>query len=147
MSVHDLIAGDIERVGFSTICVPSFEGTFAYTIGLTELGHPELFISGLGGESSHCLFLDIVSLIKNGERFVAGQIDETLCNLPLAFRAMTDTGAEDYCCQAIFYYQNTIQTPTFLQLVITDQHGLFPWQDGYETENMVAQRHLWVGLN
>lgn len=146
-NVYELIAGDIKLAGFSTLCVPTPEGVFAYTIGLTELGHPEIFISGLRGETCHILFLELAARIKAGQQFVAGEVEDTICNLPFAFRTMTDAGAEEYCCQALFFYERKMLKPTFLQLVITDQHGIFPWQDGYDAEHMKAQRRLWVGLN
>lgn len=146
MSFHQRIAEDIARAGFSTIMVPHPEGAFAYTVGFTELGHPEIFVSGLG-PVAHQLFWDMYHQIKQGKRYEAGSVDLDLATLPTAFRTLRDEAAVEFCCQALFFYEDTGKHPAFLQLVMPDKEGLLPWQEGYDAKLMHVQRQLWVDLH
>jgi hypothetical protein len=147
MNMREKITGDIARVGFSTIGVGDPNGNFAYTVGFTELGHPEILVCGLRLDNCHGLMWEIFHKVKAGEKFVAGQVATDIGNLPVAFRYLPDIAANDFCCQALFHYEGSAKTPTFLQMVIPDNNGLLPWQEGYDHEFMRAQRHLWVDLN
>jgi hypothetical protein len=147
MNMREKITGDIARVGFSTIAVGDPKGVFAYSVGFTELGHPEIFVSGLRLENCHGILWAIFHKIKAGETFVAGQTDTSIGNFPVGFRYLPDVAANDFCCQALFYYEDSGKTPAFLQMVIPDNNGLLPWDKGYDHEFMRAQRHLWVDLN
>jgi hypothetical protein len=146
MSIHESIASDIAKCGFSTVMVPSLEGAFAYTIGFTELGHPEIFVSGLG-PMAHQLFWDMYRAVKEGTRYEAGEINTTLATLPTAFRTLRPEAADEFCCQALYFYEDTGKTPAFLQLILPDKKGLLPWQAGYDSELMRYQRQLWVDLH
>lgn len=146
MNVHEQIAGDIAKSGFSTVMVPHPEGSFAYTVGFTELGHPEIFVSGLG-PVAHQLFWDMFRAVKEGKRYDAGEINTDLASLPTAFRTLRPEAAVEFCCQALYFYEDSGKHPTFLQLVMPDKEGLLPWQAGYDSELMRCQRQLWVNLH
>lgn len=147
MNMTQKFADEIKKFGFSGVGVGDPEGTFYYSIGLTELGHPEILISGLHPGNCHGLLWDVYRKIKAGQKFAAGDIDDTIGNFPVAFRYLPEENAKDFCCQALFYYEDKGLTPTFLQMVIPDQHGVLPWDTGYDAEYMKCQRHLWVDLN
>lgn len=147
MNLHKRYAADIERCGFTGIGVAMPGGTIFYSIGLTELDHPEIIICGLAPDNCHSLMWDVYRKIKAGVKFAAGEVDDTVGNLPVAFRYVPEEKAKDFCCQALFYYEDQGITPTFLQLVIPDRRGILPWEDGYDAEYMSCQRHLWVDLN
>lgn len=145
--MQDMIKRDIDTLGFTTVAVADPKGSFAYTVGFTELGHPEIFLSGLTGETCHGLFWEIYVRIKAGECFTSGFVDSELANLPCTFRAMRQDGIEEFCCQALYYYEDSGKTPTFLQLVIPDRKGVMPWEDGYDAKGMKVQRRLWRELH
>lgn len=146
--MQDYIARSIAKQGFATIAVGDDpDGWFAYTVGLTEFGHPEIFISGLKGEYAHIVFINAYRAIKDGKSFKAGQEDDTLGSMTCAFKTLSQAAAEKFCCQALFYYEDKAQTPTFLQLVMPDKAGHLPWQPGYDADLMKYQRHLWVQLH
>jgi len=147
MNMRERITGDIARVGFTTIAVPDPKGVFAYTVGFTELDHPEILICGLRLENCHGILWAIFQKIQAGETFVAGQTDSSIGNFPVGFRYLPDSAANDFCCQALFHYERSKKTPTFLQMVIPDNNGRLPWDKGYDHKFMAAQRHLWVDLN
>lgn len=142
------IARCIAKQGFATIAVGGDpEGAFAYTVGLTEFGHPEIFISGLRGDYCHMVFCNAYKAIQKGHRYKAEQEDNTLGAMTCAFKTLSQAAAEEFCCQALFYYEDKPLTPTFLQLVMPDKEGHLPWQPGYNAELMKVQRHLWVELH
>jgi len=141
------IAGDIARLGFTTLAAKEAEGWVAHTVGLTELGHPEIFISGLRGDYCHRVFWTAYEAIREGRHFKAGQLDDTLGNLTCAFKALSPAAVEEFCWQAQEFYAGTAKTPTFLQLVMPDKQGHLPWQPGYDASLMKFQRHLWVHLH
>lgn len=146
--MQDWIASCIAKRKFATIAVGEDpEGVVAYTVGLTEFGHPEIFISGLRGEYCHMVFCNAYQAIMEGRSFKAGQIDDTVGTLPCVFKTLSQAAVEEFCCQALFYYEDKPLTPTFLQLVMPDKEGHLPWQPGYNAELMKYQRHLWVDLH
>jgi hypothetical protein len=147
MSIHDHITADIARAGFSNITVADPKGTFAYTVGFTELGHPEILISGMRGPVCHRFFWDLYDAIKAGKRYKSGEVDTDLANLPTAFKTLNPSAAEEFCCQALFWYEDKGKTPTFLQMVLPDKAGRFPWDAGFDAHLMRGQRHLWVDLH
>lgn len=55
------------------------EGRFGYTIGLTELGHPELLVRGLGARETVALLSRWGDLVLDGEPLDAGHL---LCEGP-----------------------------------------------------------------
>src|SRR5258706_12000334 len=68
----DKVRDDIDRVGWSGIGVFPDEpgGTqYTYTVGLTEVEHPELIMYGLDNVLTHHLLWSAFDLIKEGERF------------------------------------------------------------------------------
>lgn len=147
MNPSELITHDIATLGFSTVAVADPSGTFAYTVGFTELGHPEILISGLRSEICHQFFWDMYNLIKEGKRYAAGETVTELANLPTAFRTLRPSAAREFACQAVFHYEGKDKAPSFLQMVIPDKAGLMPWEDGYDQRAMRCQRHLWVELH
>lgn len=147
MNMHEHITRSLADCGFATIEVGDPAGHFAYTIGFTELGHPEILMCGARGKVAHQLFWDLYRSIKAGKRYNSGDIDTELGNLPTAFRTVNPDVTEDFCFQAVHWYKGTGKTPTFLQLVMPDPAGLLPWQEGYDSKLMRPQRQLWVNLH
>jgi hypothetical protein len=145
--MNDYIASSIASRGFATFAVGDPEGDFAYTVGFTELGHPEILISGMPGPLCHQIFWDMFHQIKAGKRYKSGELDTDLANLPTAFKTLSPSAAEEFCCQALYWYEDKGKTPTFLQLVAPDKAGRFPWDAGYDLKLMRPQRHLWVNLH
>lgn len=147
MDFPEFIDASIAEMGFATVAVGAPEGFFAYSVGFTELGHPEVLISGLHPEHCHPFFWALFDMIKKGKRYQAGEVDTELGNLPVVFRTLHQDAAAKFCCQAQAWYDGSGKTPTFLQMVVPDPAGKLPWQAGYNAEKMRFQRHLWVELH
>jgi len=141
------IEGDLAQFGFSTLAAKEPEGWIAHTVGLTELGHPEILISGMHGQLCHMVFQKAYHAIKAGQHFKAGETDDTLGALTCAFKPLSLAAAEQFCWRVQEFYAGTTKTPTFLQLVLPDKQGNLPWQPGYDTSMTKFQRHLWVQLH
>ena len=104
---------------------------FAYTVGLTGYGFPELTIAGLPPETGHLLLNEVAGrvvdealLLRHGQcirdlileqqvRVVAGEIGETLFPGAALMR----------------YGEDRVR---LLQIVWPDPDDRFPWQSGYD---------------
>ncbi|HWS34022.1 MAG TPA: DUF4262 domain-containing protein [Actinoplanes sp.] len=128
----------IGRFGWAVVHVlpteddPADTVPFAYTVGLTGYGFPELTIAGLPPETGHVLLNEVAGrvrdeglLLSHGQRIrglidgqevriVAGEADETLF-----------PGA------ALMRYGD--ERVSLLQIAWPDPDDRFPWQSGYDT--------------
>lgn len=127
----------IERFGWAVVHVlpteedPAGTVPFAYTVGLTGYGFPELTVAGLPPESGHALLNEVAGrvcdeglLLRHGHRIrdlidgqevrvVAGEISETLFPGAALMR----------------YGDGRVR---LLQLAWPDPGDHFPWQSGYD---------------
>ncbi|GIE79244.1 hypothetical protein Aph02nite_51940 [Actinoplanes philippinensis] len=127
----------IEKFGWAVVHVVPTEDDppdtvpFAYTVGLTGYGFPELTIAGLPPETGHVLLNEVAGrvcdeglLLRHGHRLrglldgqavrvVAGRITETLFPGAALMR----------------YGDDRVR---LLQLAWPDPAGSFPWQSGYD---------------
>lgn len=108
--------------------------TFAYTVGLFGLGHPELVVCGVDAETAHGLLNDLADRVRAGENFIPGQL--------LAFdawphrvfiEALPNPG--EILLSANRHYQRPREAsvPAY-QLIYDDWHGRFPWDPGYAAD-------------
>ncbi|MEU4621587.1 DUF4262 domain-containing protein [Actinoplanes sp. NPDC023801] len=128
----------IEKFGWAVVHVVPTEDDppdtvpFAYTVGLTGYGFPELIIAGLPPESGHVLLNEMAGrvcdeglLLRHGHRIlglldgqdvrvVAGEIGEVLFPGAALMR----------------YGDGRVR---LLQLVWPDPGDRFPWQSGYDS--------------
>jgi hypothetical protein len=125
--------------------VPRIDDTdaleFAYTIGLTGLGHPEVVIYGLPVDTAHALLNDIGSRVRTGQRFGPGQVVIGLVenDVPIAFLVVQDT-ADLTAVEQIYGAVHA------LQMVWPDRHSHFPWDDAYALAPEIQPlKGLWNG--
>jgi hypothetical protein len=106
---------------------------FAYTIGLTGFGHPELLAYGLHPSYAHKLFGALVRKVRSGTTLT----EETELTLPIwtvhlhqqAVRFMPVPSPRwSLLWAADAYKPAPIQA---LQVVWADGKGQFPWEPGY----------------
>lgn len=128
----------IERIGVAVIGVGEDAENgipaFYYSIGLTQLGHPEVIVFGLplqyGTSTVNRFFVEV----KNGEITSEPQVIRDWFNLPVHVINVDDDAARYFGNQAYQYYLNEdpTLTPRFVQLVVTDRNGVAPWEDDFE---------------
>lgn len=128
-AVLEKIRSDIERVGWSAIGVFPAAGSdptvvFTYTIGLTEMDHPELVIYGLPNETAHSLLYSAVEQVRAGVVFEPGQrYGKIIRDFEVYVRDVSDV-AEVNAARA--YYDRPVEA---LQLVWPDSAGRMPFVD------------------
>ncbi|MET8198023.1 DUF4262 domain-containing protein [Micromonospora taraxaci] len=112
---------------------PDTTTPFAYTVGLTAHHHPELLTAGLPTEVAHCLLNDLARRVYDrAERFSHGQ---RVSDLIAGYDAIiidgepTDDLSPGMAIARYGRHQIRLQ-----QLVWPDQHGRFPWDNGYNLE-------------
>lgn len=147
MTPAQRIGRDFKESGFSILSVHDEAGTFTYSVGFTEFGMPEVIICGLGSQIAARFLWDIYHAYQEGRRFPLDTPVDELANLPCVFKAITAESAREFCCQAVYWYEGEEKKPTFIQMVLPDREGLFPWQKGYDAELMRCQRHLWPEIH
>ena len=141
------IQTSIQTAGFAVMAVHDDEGySFAYSIGFTELGHPEVIIYGLRTDISHRLMWDMYTLVKSGKTIEPDVPRIDLANLPCTFKRVTAENVREFCCQGVFWYEEQSKPVEYLQLVLPDKDGKMPWNKGYDSYLMRCQKHLWERL-
>ena len=141
ISFYDHTRAIIEEYGHSVIGV-SGDGTsptFTYTIGLHDLHGFELIVTGIRPQFAHIMFHNISKFLKEGNTLDFNVPDDRWANLPVSFEVCNTELVKDYACQAFNYYDKDI---TVVQMVLSDQHGILPYQDGYDAAYMGPRQPL-----
>lgn len=135
----------IDKFGYTFIGVMS-DGVnpgFTYTIGLTALGMPELIMFAVPAQYAVQMLTD---LIENHKK--AGTAPEPtsrfrpmtgLSNLPAHLIVAETEKAEQYTFQAKYYAEALNMKPTYLQWVLPDREGNFPWDKNWDKNFSKAQ--------
>ena len=118
--------------------------SFAYTIGLTSQGLPELIVFGLPQQYAAYFLNEVATTMKEKGAPVDGAVNGELGNLPMAFKIAQPGRAEEFAFQAVYYYDEKPVKPHFMQMVISDKTGKLPWEPDYDLDYMAKpQPHLW----
>jgi len=102
---------------------------FAYTVGLFELGHPELIVYGLDVESSGGMLNWFAAQIRDGEVFSPGQVIQPPES---GTRLLVQTFHDPWLLYtANRHYRRGREAPVRALQLIWDAGGAFPWEVGY----------------
>ena len=124
----------IDRVGWSvTVVLPTDDdpgAPFAYTVGLTEHGFPELVIAGLAPPIAQALLNDLAGRVYDqATRFRHGQ---RVADLLAGYDAViVDGAATEALYPGAAYARYGTDRVRLQQVVWPDRHGRFPWDRGY----------------
>jgi hypothetical protein len=139
------VLGDIARVGWSVIIIPTDdEGPgFAYSVGIMHtLDHPELIMFGLDGNVAALLINAMGDMVRDGRRFDAaglyeGIIDRYACKC----LAVAARWHEVYLGYAMWHRRQVgrIGTLEAVQCLWPDRAGLFPDEPGCDPAVVRAQ--------
>jgi hypothetical protein len=113
---------------------------FAYTVGLHDLGHPELLAFELPAQTMAAILNDLSARVRAGERLRPGQ-PLSFSHWPHRVVPEVDPNPGQIAFQANDYYR----LPPFagvdlLQLTYDDREGRFPWDAGYATAAWIQPR-------
>jgi hypothetical protein len=139
-----LVAHNIRRFGVHIEFVfgerQRRETTFAYTVGLFGMGHPELLVFGVTPHVASLILNEIAGRIRNGSNVVPG----TVIDLPRAGRSVVAEEVPnpgDIVFTANRHYQrpDEVSVPV-LQLTWDDEAGCFPWDSEYSLSAWLQPR-------
>jgi len=130
----------IDRVGWSVTMVLPTDGEpgppFAYTVGLTEHGFPELVIAGLPPHIAQALLNDLAGRVYDrADRFRHGQrIGDLLAGYDAV---IVDGPATEALYPGAAYARYGTDRVRLQQVVWPDRAGRFPWEPGDEHDPQV----------
>lgn len=133
MSVFHPLAGDDEDANF----VP-----FTYTIGLTDMGWPELIIAGLQSITAGRLLNDLVKKCMDDlGPPVAGLEVHKVANFPLRFQTISDAQRDQYLAWAVGRQERVGgPEPQVLQVIYPDINGKWPDDPQCEAKTAFLQQ-------
>jgi hypothetical protein len=116
------------------------EASFAYTVGLFGVGHPELLIVGVGPNTASGVLNDVSAKIRAGRNIVAGEM-LSFADWPHRVVAEVVPNPGEIAFAANRFYQRPVEASVpLLQLTYDDKNGRFPWEDGYANAPWVQPR-------
>lgn len=103
---------------------------YGYSIGFTELDHPEMIVTGFNPRQTHSLLGDAYRAVKAGHVFRDGERTDEVCAAPYTtgIVKVPDAMAEHFAFRAFDYYGQKIEV---LQAVWPDPDNLLPWDEGH----------------
>jgi hypothetical protein len=114
--------------------------SFAYTIGLFGLGHPELLIFGTAPETAGAVLGDVFARVKAGADLLPGQL-LTFEDWPHRIFVEEVPNPGDILFGANRHYRRPDEySVPALQLTWDDTTGCFPWDDGYSAPLWIQPR-------
>lgn len=118
--------------------------SFAYTIGLTSQGLPEIIVFGMPQQYAAYFLNEIARIMREQGEPADGAANTDLGAVPIAFKTVLPGRAEEFAFQAVYYYDEKPIKPRFKQMVMADRAGKLPWEEGYDLAYMGKfQLHLW----
>ena len=123
-----------------SIDATDYSPSFSYSIGLFErYQHPEIICFGLSPQISNTIINHIAQVIQSGEVITldAYYFDVFFENRHCQFLPVNPLNIADYFGIAQCYYQD--QVFPAIQLIWTDRHDKFPWEDDFEDVFLYTQ--------
>lgn len=138
------MAKEIRKNGWAvTFILPRDDlPSYAHTVGMSYSGRPELLVIGLNLEDAQVLLNGCAALLMKGAILPAqhAKID-TLTHQPIALRKDDPYGSMAAISKSAVIWAEETKAPEleFLQIVIPDSNGLFPWEEGCQPSAARAQ--------
>lgn len=109
---------------------------FSYTIGFTNLGLPEVICFSVPFDHIMPALNRYHAELLAGSKPVGPCVIDDYFNLPLTVIEAEQNVVEEYVSQALAYYEIVEEgkmKPKFVQWVIPDKNGKFPWNGDFLT--------------
>ena len=137
----DKLINDIEKFGFALILIEAtnYLPSFGYTIGpYVKYNHPELVAFGLSTKTLHAILNIGGEMVKEGQVLkTKTRYSDFFENGDVQFLAVDPRNTRDYFGYAI-WFNKSAEFPS-LQLIWTDRHGRYPWEENFEKEFLLRQ--------
>ena len=123
--IRKMITQNIERFGLHVQYVFASEDTpsFIYTIGMTDIGAPELLMFSLPPEAVHGCINELYQEMRLGHRPKDASRITDLWSVPMILESVDSQDAAEYTVQAEAYYRAKGLKPVYKQMVWPDAHG------------------------
>ncbi len=149
MAYEKEIADDVDRWGWSAVCVSDTSPPFVYTVGLMfTYDHPELILLGSPDEG-HRILAAMVHDIAGGKSFAApGKHEGVLAEGSIATREVHPSQHEFWLGYAMGYCRERgrIGELRAIQVFWPDRAGRFPFDAGCDQEACSLQPRLDIPL-
>jgi len=128
----------IERSGIAIIGVShdaeNNVPAFFYTVGFTDIGMPEVILFGLPEKHALPAINRYFSEVKEGTRPSGPSLIDDYFNLPVQIINADAEISLGIASDTVAYYENQGKDlkPTFVQWVLSDKNGEFPWSENFE---------------
>jgi hypothetical protein len=142
--MDDLIAEDVERLGWSCLTIHDIEPPFAYTVGLMHsYSHPELILFGRRNDDV-AILTDLVAAIRDGQRIDKPAEYSLLNGFPIATRPVHETQHEQHLGFAMGFLTNIgrIGELQAVQVFVSDIDGRYPFQPNCASSVYQSQPRL-----
>lgn len=104
---------------------------FAYTIGLTTYGLPELIVFALRVEQAHPILQVLAEMGRlDPENLNPGVLKAGIMNIDTLLIDTDYDKASEWAIQAFHYFEPEYSV-SVRQIVLPDEAGLYPWHEGY----------------
>jgi hypothetical protein len=142
--IQQMIADNIEKFGLHVQYVFATEDTpsFIYTIGMTDIGAPELLMFSLPPEAVHGCINELYQEMRMGHRPKDASRITDLWSVPMILESVDSQDAAEYTVQADEYYRGKGLKPVYKQMVWPDAHGKYPHQHGFDPKLRASQPYL-----
>lgn len=123
--INAQIEKQISELGFTTIGTSDERTLFTYTVGLTEMGHPEILLNGLNPFFAYIILNELGKRIEAGEKMpLYEDIGGIFTDLPARFVPTSPYAKTAYTKVADHRYgEDGFEV---IQLVMPDPKGVFP---------------------
>ncbi|WP_424449577.1 DUF4262 domain-containing protein [Microbacterium arborescens] len=105
--------------------------SFAYSIGLFGLGHPEVLVFGLDDGNAGAVINDVAARVRGGSDLTVGEVLSFPGWAHRVSVAHVPNPGEVLFSANSYYDRPPFASVPAVQLIYDDVHGRFPWDDGY----------------
>ncbi|AYG47773.1 DUF4262 domain-containing protein (plasmid) [Pseudomonas sp. Leaf58] len=142
--IQEAITQNIEKYGLHVQYVFASEDTpsFIYTIGMTDIGAPELLVFSLPPQDLYEAISQLYHEMRMGQRPKDSDRITDLWSVPMILESVDREDAAQYTLQAEAYYRGKGVKPVYKQMVWPDTHGKYPHQYGFDKTLRASQPYL-----
>jgi hypothetical protein len=142
--IQEKINENVEQHGFHLQYVFADENTpsFIYTIGMTNIGAPELIIFGLPPEAVGGPLNQLFNEIRMHNRPTDEKKLADLWSVTMLLEAVDKDVAGEYTVQFDEYYLDKNTKPVYKQILWPDTNGKYPHQHGFDEKYRASQPYI-----
>lgn len=114
----------------------------AMSIGMTEKGLPEFIMQGMNPKMMAGALNFICNQIIAGDQKAEERLITDMFNLPLQVVEVTSEYVTEVAGSVFNYYDGSEHKPKFMQVILCDKSGKFPWDEGYDHAEMDIYQYV-----